>query len=425
MSGVRLNIMPANEAPRRVWQTRRTPPLDLLALDAVRDDFSLSVHVSLDRLEDEWRALEQGSQNSLHQSFDWCAAWAATHENQLLLVRGRVGQDTAFILPLELIRGRFFQTVRFIGSDHSNINTGIFARDFDPAADGELAAKLISELSLKLARLADIVTLEKIPLAWRGFQHPFAALPAVRNQNSSYQLPLFESFEKTLTQVNAKRRRKKFRVSEKRLQALGGYEYVVATSHDESRRLLCTFFQQKAERFKTMGLPNVFQDAETQAFFKDLAARPREHEHRPLELHAIRLKGENAGRVIAIAGVSRKGDHVICQFGSIDETLATDCSPGEFLFHLMIERCCREGAALFDFGIGDQPYKRSWCTVETAQYDIVLPLTARGRLAAYIHRTIVRSKAAIKKNRRIYNTLQKIRQQRQTSAKTTDTDAEE
>ncbi len=417
MSGVRLNIMPANEAPRRVRQARRTAALDLLSPGIARHGLNLSIHVSLERLEGEWRAMEQGNGNSLHQSFDWCAAWAATHQNQLLLVRGLIGQDTAFILPLELVRGRFFQTVRFIGSDHSNINTGIFTEGGDPAMREELSAKLIAELSQKLSRIADIVTLEKIPFSWRGAEHPFASLPAVRNQNSSYQLPLFENFEKTLAQVNAKRRRKKFRVSEKRLLALGGYEHVVATSAEDSRKLLCTFFQQKAERFKAMGLPNVFQDAETQAFFQALASRPRDHDHRPLELHALRLKGENAGRVIAVAGLSRKGDHVICQFGSIDETLAADCSPGEFLFHLVIERCCGEGVALFDFGIGDQPYKRSWCTVETPQYDIVLPLTAKGRLAAHIHTAIVRSKAAIKKNPRVYNLLQKIRRHRQTGAR--------
>jgi CelD/BcsL family acetyltransferase involved in cellulose biosynthesis len=415
MNIARLNIMPADEAPRRVWVAERNRFQELLAPSEADSALNLTVHVSLERLEEEWRALESGNRVSLHQSFDWCSTWAASHENQLLLVRGRIGQQTAFILPLELVRGRFFRTVRFIGADHSNINTGVFADDLDLADNEQLASKLIAELSLKLSRVADIVTLEKIPLAWRGSRHPLASLPAVKNQNASYQLPLFESFERTLAQLNAKRRRKKFRVSEKRLEALGGYEHVVAATEEERRKLLCVFFRQKAERFKAMGLPNVFQDAETQAFFHALADRPHTHDNRPLELHAIRLKGENAGRIVAVAGLSRKGDHVICQFGSIDETLAAECSPGEFLFHIAIEKCCREGAALFDFGIGDQPYKRSWCTVETPQYDIVLPLTTRGRLAAFVHRMIVRTKAAIKKNRRFYNFIQKIRQKRQSA----------
>lgn len=408
MTDVDFNMMPVRKARRRAWHGR----------DQVRDialarDLTVSVHVSMQALEADWRALEGSAATSLHQGFDWCAAWAATHANQLLLVRGRIGQKTVFILPLELVRGRFFRTARFIGSPHSNINTGLFAADFDPFTSAQLARELIADLSAKLSRVADIVALEKMPFDWHGTCHPLASLPAVRNQNSSFQLPLLADFEATLAQLNAKRRRKKFRISEKRLEAIGGYEHVIAATCAERRQILDLFFEQKAIRFNALGLPNVFQDKETQAFFHALAAVEPTGEGQPLELHAIRLRGQGDGRIAAIAGLSRKGDHVICQFGSIDEDIAADASPGELLFYLIIRKCNAEGVTLFDFGIGDQAYKRSWCTVETIQHDIVVPLTLRGRLAAAAHRAAVRMKAGIKKNRKAYAFLQRIRQRRQ------------
>ncbi|KQV40674.1 cellulose biosynthesis protein CelD [Rhizobium sp. Root73] len=409
MTDVDFNIMPVSKARRHVMHGRREQVRDI----AVAEGLTLSVHVNMHALEVDWRALEASSAASLHQGFDWCAAWAATHANQLLLVRGRIGQKTVFILPLELVRGRFFRTARFIGSPHSNINTGLFAEDFDPVTCPKLAAELIADLSAKLSRVADIVTLEKMPFDWHGTRHPLASLPAVRNQNASFQLPLLENFEATLAQLNAKRRRKKFRVSEKRLEAMGGYEHVVATTCTERRQILDLFFEQKAIRFKALGLPNVFQDMETQAFFHALAAVEPTGDGQPLELNAIRLRGHGNGRIVAIAGLSRKGDHVICQFGSIDEDIAADASPGELLFYLIIRKCNAEGISLFDFGIGDQGYKRSWCTVETIQRDIVLPLTLRGRLAASVHRAVVRMKSGIKKNRKAYAFLQRLRQRRQ------------
>ncbi len=82
-------------------------------------------------------------------------------------------------------------------------------------------------------------------------------------------------------------------------------------------------------------------------------------------MHAIRLKGENEGHIAALSGISRKGDHVICQFSSIDERLAAEASPGEFLYWQMISGMHGKGVALFDFGLGDQIYKRSWAPVET------------------------------------------------------------
>jgi len=412
MTDVDFNMMPVDEMRGRASRAARAAAIEAAATNSLK----LSVHVNLDALEEDWRKLEASNSISLHQGFDWCKAWAQSHTNSLLLVRGNLGQKTIFILPLELVRGRLFRTARFIGAPHSNINTGLFSGDLGDLTPQDFATSVISQLGEKLSRVADIVTLEKMPFEWRGTCHPLASLPAVRNQNASYQLPLFENFETTLAQINAKRRRKKFRVSEKRLEALGGYDHVVAKTAEERRAFLDLFFAQKAARFKVLGLPNVFQDAQTQAFFHRLAALGETEDGQPLELNAIRLRGENDGRIIAIAGLSRKGDHVICQFGSIDEDIAADSSPGELLFYLMIRRQCADGAALFDFGIGDQPYKRSWCTVETVQRDIVLPLTLRGRIAAWSHRTIVSMKSAIKKNRQVYAFVQRLRQRRQGAA---------
>ena len=89
--------------------------------------------------------------------------------------------------------------------------------------------------------------------------------------------------------------------------------------------------------------------------------------------------------------------------------MVADASPGELLFWLMIERLHREGVALFDFGIGDQTYKRSWCPMETVQHDLFLPVSGVGRLAAMASRSMTRTKVAIKSNRRLYSLIQQLR----------------
>jgi len=143
-------------------------------------------------------------------------------------------------------------------------------------------------------------------------------------------------------------------------------------------------------------------------FFYDLANFPETSMDSLLELHAIRLHGEHEGVIAAISGLSRKQDHIICQFGSIDEVVS-ELSPGELLFWLMIERACREKAALFDFGVGDQLYKRSWCPLSTAQHDIFLPVTLKGRAAASAYVAIARTKSLIKSNPALYALIQRFR----------------
>lgn len=377
-----------------------------LAMNAIEID----IVDSMPAIEQEWRGLDRDDLNSLHQAYDWCAAWTRAYGNPSAIIRGQSGGRTVFILPVEILRSRGVRVAKFIGADHSNINTGLFSADFIAAAGSIDGQGLATQLAKALAGKADLLLLQNIPLTWRGRANPLAVLPMVQNQNHAYQLPLLDSLEATLKQLNAKSRRKKFRIQSKRLEELGGFDYIAGGDAEEQHALLDQFFRLKSERFKAMGLPDVFADAETKAFLHGaIDASDASHPLRGLEMHAIRLKEEHAGHLAAVAGISRKGDHVICQFSAIDDSVAADASPGEFLFWQMIAGLHGKGVSLFDFGLGDQGYKRSWAPEDTAHYDVVLPLTARGTIAALAHRAVTRSKAYIKSRPHLYRLAQRLR----------------
>lgn len=378
-------------------------------IEPATGELRIDLFNSMEPLEADWRALESDELCSLHQSFDWCAVWTKAHGHPLAILRGARDEKTIFILPLEIVGGRMGRIARFIATEHSNINTGLFANEFLKTAASLPPTELKTRIVDALKGTADLVLLEKLALNWRGRESPLSALPTIENQNHAFQLPFLENFEATLKQVNAKGRRKKFRVQSRRLEAIGGYEHVIAAA-DEQHALLDIFFRQKAVRFKALGLPDVFDEPKERAFFHLLLDADRRNDHyMPLGLHALRLKGEHAGSIAAIAALSRKGGHVICQFASFDQTLVPDTSPGEFLFWLIISHLHQEGVALFDFGIGDQLYKRSWCPVETVHHDVILPISPRGHLVAMARRATTRAKILIKKNPRIYSFIQRLR----------------
>ncbi|MEZ2129233.1 MULTISPECIES: GNAT family N-acetyltransferase [unclassified Sinorhizobium] len=380
-----------------------------VAVEPAAGELRIDLFNAMEPLEADWRSLESDDFCSLHQSYDWCSAWTKTHGYPLAILRGVCDEKTLFILPMEIVGGRMGRIARFIASGHSNINTGLFSAEFLKAASALSSTELRTRIVDALKGTADLILLEKLALNWRGRESPLSALPAIENQNHAFQLPFLENFEATLKQVNAKGRRKKFRVQSRRLEAIGGYEHVIAAA-DEQHALLDVFFRQKAVRFKALGLPDVFDEPKERAFFHLLLdVDVRNDNYMPLGLHALRLKGEHAGSIVAIAALSRKGGHVICQFASIDQTLVPDTSPGEFLFWLIISHLHQESVALFDFGIGDQLYKRSWCPVETVHHDVILPISPRGHLAALAQRATTRAKIFIKKNPRIYSFIQRRR----------------
>jgi CelD/BcsL family acetyltransferase involved in cellulose biosynthesis len=354
-----------------------------------------------------WRRLEAFGRTSLHQGIDWCRAWCEAQGSELLIVQGKAAGDILMLLPLEVVHEATLKVARFPGGRFNNLNTGLFDPMLAPPDAEELQNFAVS-LTEALRGKADLVVLDNVPLSWRGVAHPLAGLASNENQNHSFQLPLFANFEATLAQLNAKSRRKKFRSQSRKLEALGGFERIVGTG-DDSHALLDLFFRQKGERLTLLGLPDVFQPADTRQFFHRLLDASAETGDAPLSLHAIRLKGPHAGHIAAIAGLARKGDHVICLFSSIDDSIAAEASPGELLFWLMIEQCCHDGVAVFDFGIGDQLYKRSWCSQETVQHDILIPVSWKGALARPALIAATRGKAAVKRSPRLYGLVQRWR----------------
>lgn len=400
----------------------QTQTLDITALPAAmrggpaaghgigRDAVRVDVLGAMAPIEAAWRSLEQDNLASIHQSYDWCAAWSEATNHPLAIVSGSVGDDIVFILPLEIVRAGGIRRAQFIGAHHSNINTGLFSSDFKQTAKDGLMLELQGEVTRSLRGKADLLVLGNVPLDWRGQRSPLAGLPGIENQNHAFQLPFLGAFETTLKQVNAKRRRKKFRHQSRILDDKGGYEHMIAATAAERQSLLDLFFQQKAVRFEAARLPDVFRDDATRrALHRLTELSSADGTYAALEMHALRLKGEHEGHMPAVAALSRKGDHIICQFASIDETQVAEASPGELLFWLMIERLHREGIALFDFGIGDQIYKRSWCPAETVQHDLILPISATGHAAALAQRGVTRAKSFIKTNPRIYGFIQRLR----------------
>jgi CelD/BcsL family acetyltransferase involved in cellulose biosynthesis len=382
--------------------------IDASAVVSTFDILRIEIFDSMRPLEAEWRALETDNLASIHQSYDWCATWVEVYRRPLAIIRGSFGEHVAFILPLEIVRSNMVRFAQFIGARQSNINTGLFSKQFLESLDGFTASHR-EKIARALKGKADVLLLKNVPFEWRGRSSPLAGLPSVENQNHAFQLPFLGSFETTLAQVNAKRRRKKYRQQTRMLDEKGGYDHLIASTPDDTHRLLELFFRLKTERFKAAGLPDVFQSPETRDFLHRLTGLNIEADYTALEVHALQLKGQHQGHIPAVAAVSRKGDHVICQFAAIDETLVPATSPGELLFWLMIEHFHHKPVALFDFGIGDQTYKRSWCPVETVQHDVILPISTRGRLAAVAQRAITRGKAAIKSNPMIYGFMQRMR----------------
>ena len=366
---------------------------------ADRINFTLHCTSEIEPLETVWRMLEAVPECSIHQTYDWCRAWIEeTRATPLIITcvyaNGPKSGKTAFILPLTVQRLGLFRVAGYIGAEHNNVNFGVFSDFFLQDCNDETMAEIRQQIAA-LPLGVDYIHLDRQSPERAGQVHPFSYWPTIESQNHAFQVTLDGGIDAVLARSNGKRRRKKLRTSERRLDELGGYDYVQAKSPEEAKNLLNAFFAQKAARFEQHRLPNAFADERIRAVFHRLSQESLNLQRKMIELHAIRLR-QHDGLICAVSAISRKGSEAICQFSSIAMGKTEHASPGELLFFLVIHDACDTGARVFDFGIGDAQFKRSWCDQETPHFDNIIATSTWGSVGALTASKITGLKRVVK-----------------------------
>lgn len=337
------------------------------------------------------------------QSALWIEEWVANASPDGFVAIVEAAGSPVYALALEVVRSGPFRVARFMSGSHANGNF--------PAADPAFleAGALDVEAIVAAIRAArpdiDALVLERLLPELGGLANPLIALPHFQSPNPSLAVSLKGGFEALLSRVSGKRKKKKHRSQTRKFEAAGGFRRIEARTSEEVTRLLDAFFAMKEFRLHKMGVANVFGDDGIRTFFRALFRDALRETPPPFVLHAL----EVGGQLRAVTGSSLSADRLVCEFGAIAEDELGHASPGDFLFFENIAEACRHGLEVFDFSVGDEPYKRLWCDIETRHFDVVAPLTAKGKLLAWSLRLKAGAKAYVKNSPTIWKLTKLLR----------------
>ncbi|RWC28757.1 GNAT family N-acetyltransferase [Mesorhizobium sp.] len=338
------------------------------------------------------------------QSAAWILNWVAEGRPDLLIATLSIEGRPVFSLALEVTARGPFRVARFMGGRHANGN--FVAADPDWLARANIAAVRSMLAAIAKARPdIDLVALERLLPDLDGVANPLAALDHFASPNLALAVDLAGGFDALLSRASGKRKRKKHRSQIRKFEAAGSHRRIEARSPDEVNRLLDAFFEMKEFRFRKMGITNVFGDGQVRGFFRALFSQALAEDKPSFVLHGL----EVAGKLRAVTGSSLSGKRLICEFGAIAEDDLGHTSPGDFLFFDNIHEACEAGFEVYDFSVGDEPYKRLWCDIETRHFEALIPLTLKGRVLALMLRQGARLKAFIKNSPMIWKLTKKLR----------------
>ena len=151
-----------------------------------------------------------------------------------------------------------------------------------------------------------------------------------------------------------------------------------------------------------MGVNNIFKRSGALEFFKDVATDPAMHD----VVHMGKLE-VGATMAATSMGLRLGGTYCLVLSSYIDSELSR-LGPGRTHLHELLRHAIDEGMRLFDFTVGDEPYKRDWSDKEMKLYDHLSAVTLRGRLVVAAVMAFRKTKRFIKRTPllwRAYSTL--------------------
>jgi CelD/BcsL family acetyltransferase involved in cellulose biosynthesis len=354
-----------------------------------------------------WQGLQDQKQFSTpFQRFDFLQPWqrqVGEREGfQPFVVIAYDGERRPLLLLPLVIKTRYgIRTASFMGGKHATFNMALWDRDF---AAGATAADLEFLIAALRARAdVDVLALTQQPPRWQDLPNPLALLPHQASANDCPLLTMVPGAPPAALISNSFRRRLKGK--ERKLQALAGYRYHVATSDTDIKRLLDWFFSIKPRRMAAQKLPNVFAEAGVEDFVRAVCMAPLPGGGRIIDIHALECDDE----VIAIFAGVADGCRFSMMFNTYTLSGNSRYSPGLILMRNIIDDYAARGYDALDLGIGSDDYKRLFCKDDEPIFDSFIPLTSRGKLAAAAMSGTVRAKRLIKRTPALFHMAQSLR----------------
>jgi CelD/BcsL family acetyltransferase involved in cellulose biosynthesis len=355
--------------------------------------------------EANWRELETQQLATPYQRFDLLSAWqqevgARDGALPFIVIATDGDRRPLALLPLALRREHGIRVANFMGGKHATFNMALWDKEFARDATATDLSALLAGLRAK--ETIDMLALTQQPRHWQDHLNPLAMLPRQRSVNDCPVLTMVPGDPPTNRISNPFRRRLKSK--ERKLQS-EGYRYYRADGDADIERLLNWFFHVKPMRMAEQKLPNVFAEPGVEAFVRKACHAPVAGGGHVIDIHALECDEE----VIAIYAGVADGHRFSMMFTTYTMSARSRYSPGLILMRHIIDYYAERRYRALDLGIGSDEYKRLFCKGDEPIFDSFIPLTSRGRIAAFAMSGLNRAKHVVKHNQVLLHLAQRLR----------------
>lgn len=353
------------------------PFIDALQWTAT-DQIVVSAQREFDFSSDEYAVLYKNSDATVFQHPIWVSEFyaklAVEREAQALVVVGRnIGDNSlVFVLPLIERKLNFIRLIEAADLGVSDYSSPIVDRKFFATfGHSELFVPLIADAIGKYDILRIKPIREEMRVLWRSFfNHKFEELDFsahATHMQAPYDTWRPEAFGKSHIKYIDRKVRK--------LEREGDVRFSLLSNEVDIDDALSFLAEQRKGRFE--GDP--IQKDYVEAFYKSIAKRGLETGYS--RTYLLEVDGTRAGVVFGVADKKRYHYLLIgCDYEKFGKF-----SPGFIMYDEIMRDWLKSGGGVFDFTIGDEPFKAKFAAKPTQMYQILNAGSLIGRLAKYVY----------------------------------------
>jgi len=371
--------------------------------------FDYAVHRDFSDCETEWRNFEKTALATPFQSFDWLNIWWQAYrikeQNQTLelnLIFAYREGALALILPLIVEPFKNVRRLSWLCCHLSDYNVPVISRAELAGLNRETIDHLWSDI-LGLVPSVDILYLPKQPRQVAGRPNPFYTYRASDYHLAYHSAAIMGDWQAYYTGRRKSKSRSRLKSKENFMRQKASM--TINEVYDPALRsqIVSKTIRWKRNQVAAGGAIDPFSNVETDHFFGTLASSPA-------LAASFRVFSLNvAGEPIACAFGLNAGDNFVLYQTAYKVGEYVRYSPGVLLLLHMMEKMADEGRCIFDFSIGDEPYKFDWATRHDRLSVSIRTNSLKGWLAKITILAKLNMKGWIKSSKRRFELVKTMR----------------
>lgn len=338
--------------------------------------------------------MHHGTARPFHDR-DWYESWLSTtgRNTKMRIVVGRIANMEMIVLPLCLQKAGPFTKALFIAGDASDYNQPIFHKALAEFVSPAFFEAMWCKISPMIEE-ADTLSLRKL-LQDPGHGCGRAIWQPRRIElEASHHTILSGSWDESQGRFFGKSSRRSLSRKEKKISAFGDISYENIREADARIRAIETLCRWKSLQLSNLGLANPFAGGDFQQFLTRIVGTGDPDVYR---IYCMSAGDKPLSITLMICHNER---WFLYQTAYTDEE-AGKYSPGLSLLREILKCAHDEGCKIFDFGLGNEGYKKKYCDQELTLYRSEIALSAKGWLAKAYFDAEQGTRALVKSNARV------------------------